>query len=56
MGDESRGDARTVHGQKHGGAALLRAIHASAVLDRLVASWPVVRVTLPRYESERVSL
>jgi integrase len=34
--------------------SLLRSIYASAVLDRLVASSPVVRVTLPRAERERV--
>ena len=34
--------------------SLLRSIYASAVLDRLVASSPVVRVALPRHERERV--
>jgi integrase len=34
--------------------SLLRSIYASAVLDRLVASSPVVRVTLPRHERARV--
>jgi integrase len=34
--------------------SLLRSIYASAVLDRLVASSPVVRVTLPRHEQPRV--
>lgn len=34
--------------------SLLRSIYASAALDRLVGSSPVVRVTLPRYERERV--
>ena len=34
--------------------SLLRSIYASAVLDRLVASSPVVRVQLPRHERERV--
>jgi integrase len=33
---------------------LLRSIYASAVLDRFVASSPVVRITLPRYERPRV--
>ncbi len=33
---------------------LLRSIFASAVLDRLIASSPVVRVTLPRHEAARV--
>ena len=34
--------------------SLLRSIYASAVLDRLVASSPVVRITLPRYERPRL--
>ncbi|MDP9430885.1 MAG: site-specific integrase [Actinomycetota bacterium] len=34
--------------------SLLRSIFASAVLDRLVASSPVVRVALPRHERARV--
>lgn len=34
--------------------SLLRSIYASAVLDRLAASSPVVRVQLPRAERERV--
>jgi integrase len=34
--------------------SLLRSIYSSAALDRLVASSPVVRITLPRYERERV--
>lgn len=34
--------------------SLLRSIYASAVLDRLVGSSPVVRITLPRHERERV--
>jgi integrase len=34
--------------------SLPRSIYASAVLDRLVASSPVVRVQLPRHERERV--
>lgn len=34
--------------------SLLRSIYRSAVLDRLVATSPVVRVSLPRYERERV--
>lgn len=34
--------------------SLLRSIYTSAVLDRLVASSPVVRVQLPRHERERV--
>jgi integrase len=34
--------------------SLLRSIYSSAVLDRLVASSPVVRVQLPRGERERV--
>ncbi len=34
--------------------SLLRSIYASAVLDRLVASSPVVRVTLPRHDRARV--
>jgi integrase len=34
--------------------SLLRSIYASAVLDRLVGSSPVVRVTLPRHNRERV--
>ncbi len=34
--------------------SLLRSIYASAVLDRLAASSPVVRVTLPRHERPRV--
>lgn len=34
--------------------SLLRSIYASAVLDRLVASSPVVRVALPRHERTRV--
>jgi integrase len=34
--------------------SLLRSIYASAVLDRLAASSPVVRITLPRYERPRV--
>lgn len=34
--------------------SLLRSIYASAVLDRLVAASPVVRVVLPRHERERV--
>ena len=33
---------------------LLRSVYAAAVLDRLVASSPVVRVQLPRHEKERV--
>src|SRR5690349_19665332 len=33
---------------------LLRSIYASAALDRLVASSPVVRIALPRHERERV--
>ncbi len=33
---------------------LLKAIYAAAVLDRLVASSPVVRVALPRAERQRV--
>lgn len=33
---------------------LLKAVYASAVLDRLVASSPVVRIALPRTEQERV--
>src|SRR3954454_20171064 len=33
---------------------LLRSVHGAAVLDRLVASSPVVRVQLPRHERERV--
>ncbi len=35
-------------------ATALRSIYAAAVLDRLVASSPVVRVTLPRYQRARV--
>jgi integrase len=34
--------------------SLLRSIYASAALDRLVGSSPVVRVALPRHERERV--
>ncbi|MDP9427399.1 MAG: site-specific integrase [Actinomycetota bacterium] len=34
--------------------SLLRSIYANAVLDRLVASSPVVRVALPRHEQPRV--
>jgi integrase len=34
--------------------SLLRSIYASAVLDRLVVSSPVVRVALPRHERARV--
>lgn len=34
--------------------SLLRSIYASAVLDRLTVSSPVVRVALPRYERPRV--
>ncbi len=34
--------------------SLLRSIYASAVLDRLAASSPVVRVALPRHERPRV--
>lgn len=34
--------------------SLLRSIYASAVLDRLAASSPVVRVALPRHERARV--
>jgi integrase len=34
--------------------SLLRSIYASAVLDRLVASSPVVRIALPRHERARV--
>ncbi len=34
--------------------SLLRSVYSSAVLDRLVASSPVVRVQLPRGERERV--
>ncbi|MCF6507383.1 site-specific integrase [Blastococcus sp. MG754426] len=34
--------------------SLLRSIYASAVLDRLTASSPVVRVALPRHERPRV--
>jgi integrase len=34
--------------------SLLRSIYASAVLDRLVPSSPVVRITLPRYERPRL--
>src|SRR3954452_8640902 len=34
---------------------LLRSIYASAVLDRLVSSSPVVRVSLPRHERARVA-
>lgn len=34
--------------------SLLRSIYASAVLDRLAASSPVVRVALPRHEQARV--
>lgn len=33
---------------------LLRSVYAAAVLDRLVASSPVVRIRLPRHERERV--
>src|SRR3954452_20479395 len=33
---------------------LLRSVYGSAVRDRLVASSPVVRIQLPRYERERV--
>lgn len=33
---------------------LLRSIYASAVLDRLVATSPVIRIQLPRHERERV--
>jgi integrase len=33
---------------------LLRSVYAAAVLDRLVASSPVVRITLPRVERPRV--
>jgi integrase len=33
---------------------LLRSVYGAAVLDRLVASSPVVRVQLPRHERERV--
>jgi integrase len=33
---------------------LLRSVYTSAVLDRLVGSSPVVRVTLPRHDQERV--
>ncbi|SFT63824.1 Site-specific recombinase XerD [Geodermatophilus amargosae] len=33
---------------------LLRSVYAAAVLDRLVASSPVVRIRLPRYERPRV--
>ncbi|GAA2552104.1 tyrosine-type recombinase/integrase [Pseudonocardia hydrocarbonoxydans] len=33
---------------------LLKAVYASAVLDRLVASSPVVRIALPRAERDRV--
>ena len=32
---------------------LLRSVYAAAVLDRLVASSPVVRIQLPRHEKER---
>jgi integrase len=35
--------------------SLLRSIYSSAVLDRLVASSPVVRVSLPRHERPRVT-
>ncbi len=34
--------------------SLLRSIYAAAVLDRLVATSPVVRITLPRHERQRV--
>lgn len=34
--------------------SLLRSVYASAVLDRLVATSPVVRVALPRHERERI--
>ena len=34
--------------------SLLRSIYASAVLDRLVAASPVVRVALPRHDRERI--
>ena len=34
--------------------SLLRSIYTSAVLDRLVASSPVVRIALPRHEQARV--
>jgi len=34
--------------------SLLRSIYASAVLDRLVASSPVVRIALPRHERARI--
>ena len=33
---------------------LLRSVYGSAVRDRLVASSPVVRIQLPRYERERI--
>ena len=33
---------------------LLRSVYGAAVLDRLVASSPVVRIQLPRHERERV--
>jgi integrase len=33
---------------------LLRSVYGAAVLDRLVASSPVIRIQLPRYERERV--
>lgn len=34
--------------------SLLRSIYASAVLDRLAASSPVVRIALPRHERKRI--
>src|SRR3712207_9466940 len=33
---------------------LLRSVYGAAVLDRLVASSPVVRIQLPRHERQRV--
>src|SRR3954470_24061549 len=33
---------------------LLRSVYGAAVLDRLVAASPVVRIRLPRYERERI--
>jgi integrase len=33
---------------------LLRSVYGAAVLDRLVAASPVIRIQLPRYEKERI--
>jgi integrase len=52
VGQRPGAGARSVDSAEPG--ALLRSIYSSAVLDRLVASSPVVRVQLPRDDRERV--